>query len=312
MALLGIVAISFAAIFVRAAEVSPSTSAFFRGAYALPGLVLISWIWRTRDQRPLRDRWLAFTAGCLLGLDLTVWHHSIEMIGAGLSTVLANLQVVLVGLAAWALLGERPSNRALLAVPVALIGVALTTGLGQRGAYGSDPIPGAILATLAAVAYTGFLLVFRRANRTRGSTAGPLLDATLGLSATALLAGLATDPAFNLTPTWPGHGWLVLLGAGTHTVGWLAIAFALPRLPALSTSLLLLLQPVLTVLWGVLLFSEAPSLLQWLGVAVVLGALAASSLPSRRRPGDASPPPRDPAAPPGDAVGWGESEVVDT
>ena len=44
----------------------------------------------------------------LFSADLILWHHSIADVGAGLATVLGNLQVVLVAFAAWAVLGERP------------------------------------------------------------------------------------------------------------------------------------------------------------------------------------------------------------
>lgn len=277
IALVGVVAISFAAILVRAAGTSPSTAAVFRGAYALPVLAGLA-LWLGPDARPRRARLLAVGAGVLLGADLTVWHHSIGYIGAGLATVLANLQVVLVGLAAWILHGERPSIGTQVAVPVALVGVALTSGLGRLDAYGTRPVLGTALALAAAVAYTGYLLVFRQANRDQGPTADPLLDATLGLTATTLVLGLLTDPALSLVPRWPAHGYLLLLGAGVHTVGWLTIAYALPRLPAVTTSLLLLLQPTLTMVWGLLLFAETPSLVQWLGVALVLAALASATL----------------------------------
>ena len=48
----------------------------------------------------------------------------------------------------------------------------------------------------------------------------------------------------------------MLLALVTQVVGWLLIATALPRLPAIETSVMLLGQPVLTVLWGVLIFAE--------------------------------------------------------
>ena len=45
------------------------------------------------------------------------------------------------------------------------------------------------------------------------------------------------------------HGWLLLL-AWARVLGWLAITYALPRLPAAETSTFILLQPVLTMVWG--------------------------------------------------------------
>ena len=71
----------------------------------------------------------------------------------------------------------------------------------------------------------------------------------------------------DLVPAWPAHGWLVVLAITSQVVGWLLISASLPRLPAAQTSLLLTLQPVGSVLLGVLIFAEAPSALQLVGVA---------------------------------------------
>ena len=60
------------------------------------------------SERDGRRRRLAYAAGVLFAIDLVAWHYSIEYIGAGLATVLGNLQVVLVGLTAWVVLSERP------------------------------------------------------------------------------------------------------------------------------------------------------------------------------------------------------------
>ena len=86
------------------------------------------------------------------------------------------------------------------------------------------------------------------------------------------------EPSFQLTPTWPAHGWLLALALGSQVIGWLLIAIALPRLAALETSVLLLLQPALTVLWANLIFSEHLSNLQWVGVLLVLGGVAVVSM----------------------------------
>ncbi len=292
----GVIGISFSAIFVRLAGVSPGTSALFRVAYALPLLLLLWLRVARRDQRAPRERWIAFAAGLFLAVDLNLWHRSIEFVGAGLSTVIANLQVVLVGIAAWVLHAERPPRVALLGVPAAVLGVALTSGLGRAGAYGSDPVAGSLLAAGAAVAYTGFLLLLRASNRRRGPAAGPILDATIGTFVGALaLAPL--DSGFSWQPAWPAHGWLLLLALGSHSLSWLALTHALPRLPALTTSVLLLGQPCLTLVWGVLLFAEQPSAVQWVGVALVLAGVAAVALAGAgadaapEATGDAAPDP---------------------
>jgi drug/metabolite transporter (DMT)-like permease len=187
------------------------------------------------------------------------------------------VQVVFVAMAAWAVHGERPSPRRSLTVAGVLAGIALTSGLARPGAYGSDPALGTVCGVLAGACYAGFLMTFRTANQSLGPPAGPLLDSTIGTVAGALLLA-PLDPGFAFAPSWPAHGWLVSLALVSQVIGWLLIATALPRLPALETSILLLVQPVFAVAWGWFLFEERLSSLQWLGALLVLVGVASLSL----------------------------------
>lgn len=274
LAVLGALGLSLAAIFFRLSEVSPATASTFRALYALPLLVFLA---RRHPVAP-RLRWLALLGGMLFGIDLVCWHAAIERIGAGLATVMANTQVVWVGLAAWALHGERPPQRFLWMLPVLLGGVALLAGVGDLHAYGRDPAVGTALGLLGALAYTAYLLVHRRACRNEPRPLGQLRDATLGVMLASALLGVGLDPGFSLQPAWPAHGWLLALALVVQVGAWLALSVALPRLPAAEGSSLLLLQPVGSLLWGNVLFGEAPSLRQWLGAAVVIAGLAAVQL----------------------------------
>jgi len=274
----GALLIALSAILVRLADVSPSTAAVFRCAYALPFLALVAAHERRRlGPRPWSQRRLALLAGVFFAADLALWHHAIGLVGAGLATVLANTQVLLVGLAAWAVLAERPERRVLVAVPVVLGGVVLISGVLGGDAYGEDPRLGAAFALLSAVAYAGFLLTLRHGNQDRRRPAGPLFDATLVGALVSVLAGAVVGDV-DLVPTWPAHGWLVALALNSQVVGWLLISVSLPRLPAVVTSLLLLLQPVGSLLLGVVLLDEAPSPLQWAGAAVVLAGIGVATL----------------------------------
>lgn len=94
---------------------------------------------RRLGRRPWKTRFWAWLAGAFLAFDLIVWHRSIEYVGAGLATVLGNTQVLLVGAAAWLLFRERPSRGAMLAIPIAMGGVVLISGVLEDGAYSDDP-----------------------------------------------------------------------------------------------------------------------------------------------------------------------------
>lgn len=281
-ALLGAVMISFSAIFFALSGADPVTGTFFRGLYALPILAVIWWSRRTRDTRGTRRRSLALAAGLALGLDVVAWHSAIEHIGAGLATLIANSQVIFVSISAWIFLKERPANKVLGAIPVILLGVALVSGIGQDGAFGSNPLLGTALALLAAVFYSGFILGFRHANEAQAPAAGPLLESTIGLVLVAPVVGLVGS-GIDVVPSWPSHGWLLALALTSQVGGWMLIGYVLPRLPAAETATIILLQPALTLIWGALILGERPSVIQLLGAVIVLGGVGFVALWRARR-----------------------------
>jgi len=286
--IVGALLIAFSAILVRLADVAPSTAAVFRCAYALPVLGALAW-WERRRYGPAvaGDRRLVVVAGFFFAADLILWHYAIRDVGAGLATVLGNLQVVVVPLVAWAVLSERPGSRILVAMPLVLMGVVLISGVIEAGAYGRDPTRGVIFGAFTGVAYAGFILLLRRGNRDDRRPAGPLFDATAVAVVISVVAGVVIGDV-DLVPAWPAHAWLVCLALTSQVLGWLLISISLPRLPAALTSVLLCIQPVGSVLLGVVLLGESPSLLQFGGVAFILAGLLAVA---QRAPIDAESSP---------------------
>ena len=280
-ALAGAVAIAFSGILYKAAHVSPSTGAFFRCAYALPALwIFVRFEERLLGPRPAESQRWAWLAGAFFAADLLLWHHAIEAVGAGLASVLGNTQVVMVGLLAWALFAERPSNRALASIPIAMVGVVLISGVLEDGAYGDNPALGVLLGLLTGVAYSGFLLALRHGAGERRRVAGPLFDATFASAVLILPFGLAMGD-LDLLPGLEAQGWLIALALSAQVVGWLLITVSLPRLPAVVTSILLTLQPVATVVLAAILIDEDPSPLQLLGAATILSGLLIATVGRR-------------------------------
>jgi drug/metabolite transporter (DMT)-like permease len=264
----------------------------WRCAYALPALGALAWSEHRRfGPRSWRERKLAGYAGVLFAIDILVWHYAIRDVGAGLATVLGNTQVIVVPFAAWLVLNERVEARLLAALPLVCSGVVLISGVLDTGAYGDHPVRGVVYGLLTGLSYAGFILVLRQSGSDLRRPAGPLFDATAVATVAAVLAGLAVGEA-DLVPTWPEHGWLVLLALSSQVIGWLLITVSLPRLPAALTSVTLTIQPVGSVLLGVILLGEKPSALQLAGVACILAGLLAIA----RRPGVRSVRERTPAS----------------
>jgi drug/metabolite transporter (DMT)-like permease len=270
---LGALAIAFSGIFYLWSGVSPATGVFFRCLFGLPILLLVARTeWRTLGSMSRRTIGLSTLAGVFFAVDLITFHYAVRWIGAGLGTVMGNLQVLIVGLAAWALFGERLRREVVVAMPVMLVGVVLISGVVGSGAYGSNPQLGVLVGLVTAAAYAGYLLVIRRASPDH-RPAGPVAIAT---AVTALLAGLfgAAVGDLDLAPGVPALAYLLALGVLSQSIGYLFIQVSLPRLPAVITSILLLVQPVTTMLLGAILLAEAPSPAQVAGVALVIGGIA--------------------------------------
>ena len=284
IALAGAVLISFSPVLYVFSGTNPSTGAFYRMLYALPVLALLAYLVRNADTRSSRTRWLAFGAGLLLAPDMLVYHSAMIFIGIGIATLIGNSQVIIVTLASWKLFGEKPNPAIIISLPVVMIGLTLISGITDSDPYGEDPVKGVIFGIMGAFFYSFFLIMFRYANKELAPVSSVQFDATAGAALGLLVLGLlplssvAIEP-LNIQPTWPGHGWLMLLALVSQVVGWLAIAYALPRLPAAHTSFAILLQPVLTLIWGYLiLHQDGYSQNQAIGIFRVLAAITSVTI----------------------------------
>ena len=285
IALAGAVAISFSPVFYIYSDTNPSTGAFFRMLYALPALALLAYLVRKSDTRSSRTRWTAFGAGLILAPDMLAYHSSMIFIGIGIATLIGNSQVIIVTLVSWKLFGEKPNPAILFSLPVVVVGLALISGIADSDLSDEwDPVKGVVFGMMAAFFYSSFLILFRYSNRELAPSSSVQLDATAGAALGLLVLGLlplssiAIEP-LELQPTWPGHGWLIVLAMLCQVAGWLAIAHALPRLPAAHVSFAVLLQPVLTLVWGyVILHQEGHSQNQVIGIFLVLAAIIAVTL----------------------------------
>ena len=142
----------------------------------------------------------------------------------------------------------------------------------EDGAYGANPAQGVLYGAATGLAYTGFILVLRAGSGELRRVAGPLFDATCRRGRVRSPAGWSSATPTSCRRGRPTRG-SCILALSSQVLGWLLISASLPRLPAALTSLLLTIQPVGSVVLGALLFAEAPSGLQLVGVAAILAGL---------------------------------------
>jgi drug/metabolite transporter (DMT)-like permease len=279
----GVLAISFAAIFVRLAlPAPPVVTGFYRMLFA--SVLLGAWLCARRRAFAFERRavLLALASGVCFGTDIALWHTSLVLTTVGIATLLVNTTPVHVGLYSLLVLRQRLKPGFVAGAGLALSGTLVLLGMPEAGA---GHLRGALLALTAAVFYAGYLLLMSAARR--GVPAVPaLLLMTASATVTLGVCGLVGGDAFG---GFPASSWTAMLAAAviSQIGGVMGIVWALRYLPATLASVGLLAQPVGTALLGWILLGEPITALQALGgVAVLCGILLASqaSRPELREP----------------------------
>jgi drug/metabolite transporter (DMT)-like permease len=271
--------LSASAVLVKVAAVDPATSAFLRCAIAVLVLAPLAWRECRRAGRlSKRGVFVAAAAGVALGADYVMWTRSIFDVGAGVSTVLINVQVFVLPLLGFLVDNERPSRRFVLACPVMVTGIVLISGVLEDTGAASDVLRGTVFGISAGIAYALYLFSTRRQGRAEpGRTVTPLALATASAAITsAALAPLSSGLHLGSIPpsSWAAMIGLAVLG---QVFAWLLINSGSPHLPPNQTAALLLTQPVATVPLSLLVLAEVPSPLEVAGIILVLTAVAVAN-----------------------------------
>jgi drug/metabolite transporter (DMT)-like permease len=271
--IIGAVLISFSGVWVKVAHVAPNVSAFYRvfiGGFALLAAALyrreFCWIGS-------RHLLLCLLCGFFFALDLWLYHYSIQYIGPGLGTILPNFQVFILAAVGILFLKEPVRPIYLISLPLAFVGLFMIVGINWSHLEPSYRI-GVYYGLAAAVCYAGFLLSLRRLQASQMGASFFYVLMMVSLT-TAVFLGAEVIHKQNSFRIPDAQSLLALaaLGLLSHSLGWLLITNALPKIRASFSGLILLLQPSLAFVWDVLFFQRPTTPLNWLGVAIALVAI---------------------------------------
>ncbi|MGD8963867.1 MAG: DMT family transporter [Desulfobacterales bacterium] len=269
----GAVLISFSGVWVKVAHVMPNVSAFYR--VLIGGVALLAAALYRRELRwpGIRHLLLSLLCGLLLALDLWLYHYSIQYIGPGLGTILPNFQVFILAAVGVLFLKEPVRLIFLISLPLAFIGLFMIVGIDWSQLEPTYRI-GVIYGLAAAVCYAGFLLSLRQLQADQMGTSFFYVLMTVSLTTAAFLGAdiIYRQGSFQI-PDLQSVLALLALGLLSHTVGWLLITNALPKIRASFSGLILLLQPALAFVWDVFFFHRPTTMLNWLGVLIALAAI---------------------------------------
>jgi drug/metabolite transporter (DMT)-like permease len=278
----GATGIGLAPILVRLSETGPVATAFYRLAIAQP----IVWLLLKREKRAdknkhidRRDLWLAAIAGLLFTADLSIWHWSLRLTTVANSTFVTNLTPFFVTIAAWLLYRERVTARLLTGMLIAFAGgflmIAESFHLDRRFVIGD------FLALLAAIFYSGYLLVVKRLRRGRSTW---YVMAWTGMFAAPTMFLISAATHETLLPK-SLFGWSIVaaLALVSQLGGQGMIAYGLAHLSASVSAVMLMWQPVVAALlaWWILHEPLTP-LRAGGGIVIIIGILVGTS-PRRDR-----------------------------
>jgi drug/metabolite transporter (DMT)-like permease len=280
---LGAIFISFSPIWVKLVDVSSTTSGFYR--VAIGGVALALFLAATGRRITLSKRvWLILAASTVFfALDVWFWHRSINYVGPGLATLLANFQVFFMMLAGVLLLRQRPRLAQIIAVPLALFGLGLIVGFDWND-LPDDYQAGVVFGLLTALMYAGYMLTMRAARRD-SSDPLPAREVAIISLGSAIILGLAAvvEGESLAIPSYVDAVWLLGYGVFSQCVGLLLIASSLLKVSTTDAGLALLLQPALSFTWDVLFFARPMTATEITGAAIALLAIYLGSRNSSKQ-----------------------------
>jgi len=276
---IGAILISFSSVMVVLGGLPSDVAGFYRlfgGGIGM--LAVLAWNGRLKGFTPGVLKW-GFISGLFFAGDIFFWHRSIGYVGPGLSTMLANFQVIPLAVASALFFKERMSIRQFFAIPLALAGLYLMVGIGWDS-FSPNYQLGIGYGLFAAVFYALYLLSLKYA--LAKDRADPLVMATaVALITGLLLGGFAISQGESFAfPSMQSVAAMAALAFVCHAVGWFLITRGVQTVRGTVVGLILILQPTLSFVWDILFFGKPVNLIEIIGVILALIGIYIGSLKS--------------------------------
>jgi drug/metabolite transporter (DMT)-like permease len=271
--IIGIICISFSPIFVKLAVAPPIASGFYR--------IFIAWlllapycIYKKQLKIDRKDLLIAIVGGVVFGADIAVWNLSLVKISATISTLIANLAPVWVGLLSFLILRKKSGVLFWVGTWIAILGMIILVG--YTNILHLQFNIGLVYALIASLFYAIYIMITKGILR-RITTVTFMFYNMLGASVFLLLICVSqhNELIYFSTSTW-----LCLLGMGVicQLVGWITINYSLNYLEATKVSIALLSQTVIAGFWAMLFLNETLEFKEIAGSVIVLAGIAVTFL----------------------------------
>jgi len=267
----GVISVSFAAIFIRLADAPPLVIAAYRMCLASLIIAPIAWTSSRDELRRLstRDIIMAIASGAFLALHFGLWIYSLSYTSVATSVVLVTANPIFVAIASYFFFRERFTRQTILGIVVCLIGAVLIGWSNWQ--LGNDSLLGAVLALLGALAVAGYLLIGRRLRQRMGILSYASLTYT---SAAILLLISALASGHSLVGySTTTYVMMALLALVPQLIGHSSLNWSLRFVPATLITIAVLGEPVIAIALAFPILHEAPTLTEIIGGILILAGI---------------------------------------
>lgn len=280
---IGVFAVSTAAIFIRLAQSDDAPSLVLAAARMSVASLALTPVVLLRHRAALRrialdDLKWALVAGLVLGIHFATWISSLEYTAVVNSVTIVTTAPLWVALASPLVLKESISRRAAIGIALALAGGVIVGLSGDAGTPPTrhDPMLGNGLALVGAWAAAIYFMLGRRL-RARLSV---VVYTWLVYGTAAILLVIAVIVGGLQVSGFPAETylWMALLGLVPQLIGHSSLNFALGYFPAVYVSLAVLGEPIGSGILAILFLAEWPVPLQLAGAALVLIGITLATL----------------------------------
>ena len=272
--LLGAFLISFSPVLVSISDLEPTVSAFYRVFIGSIFLLLIIYINRKRYINAFTVNPYLILAGIFFALDLWFWHRSILYIGPGMSTLIANFQIFIIPLMSFFIFSMIPNKSQIIAVIIGVAGLYLTLGYGVSISDENIKL-GFTFGIMTALAYSAYILSLKKNNIESKLEISPVISLFYVSIISALIlfmvisiegTSLAINGSRNLYS-------MLAYGIICHVFGWYMIILGLKTVTATSAGIILISQPIFSLIWDYLFLSRLTNTTEIIGIIIVIIAM---------------------------------------
>lgn len=276
--IIGSLFISIGPFFVEFSHVSAETNTFYRLLVGSIFFLLFSYF---KSELKVEFKFLLFSmiGGTLLVLDLFLWNQSVLYIGAGLSTVLSNLEIVFLIFIGKMFFKEKIPHKFFTQVSFIILGV-LSLLIPVFPSFTPISIAGICFALCASLSYSLYLFFIKYISGLYPKRSSSSMLFVICFTGAFLLGTVIfiKDSSQFIVPSWHAAFCIFTNSILSQVIAWWFISKSIAQLKLSISGLILLIQPALTYILDCFFLGRNTHWLQLVGSLCLLSAVYLASV----------------------------------